>query len=97
MDTYGIGTDATMAEHIDKVQDRRYVDSKFNPTTRGLRLLSLYGRVNHHIAATSFRAMTEAGLREVCAGTLSCGQLYKEIIELSGDLLNQSRNVLQKM
>lgn len=73
MDTYGIGTDATIADHIDTVQQRRYVDSKFHPTTRGLRLLDLYGHVNHHIAATSFRAMTEAGLREVCAGTLSCG------------------------
>lgn len=97
MDTYGIGTDATIADHIDTVQQRRYVDSKFHPTTRGLRLLDLYGRVNHHIAATSFRAMTEAGLREVCAGTLSCGQLYKEIVGLAGDLLGQSQNILQKM
>ena len=42
MEKHGIGTDATHAEHIEKIQDRSYVaiqDSKFLPGKLGMGLV----------------------------------------------------------
>ena len=43
MDKYGIGTDATHAEHIEKIQTRNYVslnrDRRFFPNPLGIALV----------------------------------------------------------
>lgn len=38
MDKYRIGTDATIASHIETVEKRNYIDKKFKPTERGFSL-----------------------------------------------------------
>lgn len=43
MDKHGIGTDATIAEHIAKIQERQYVlfeNGEFRPTTLGEALVA---------------------------------------------------------
>lgn len=46
MDTKGIGTDATIAQHIKTIQERRYavrnVQMRFEPTELGLALVEGY-------------------------------------------------------
>ena len=48
MDRNGIGTDATIAEHIQKIQEREYVVKEgiyFSPTTLGLALVEGYDEI----------------------------------------------------
>jgi len=56
MDKNGIGTDATIHEHIKKVQDRKFVEmhnKKLSPTPLGLSLVIGYKLMGNEIDLTS--------------------------------------------
>ncbi|CAL5998599.1 DNA_topoisomerase [Hexamita inflata] len=97
MDQYGIGTDATIAEHIDNVQNRGYVNQKMQVEAAGKVISELYQRVNYNFIATTFRAMTEAGLREICEGKRKAVTVYKDVIELSMKLFDDVNYNLSSM
>lgn len=59
MDRYRIGTDATIAGHIEKIKDRKYIDNNFNPTPRGKILADFYSKINYNFVSPTFRAMME--------------------------------------
>lgn len=42
MDRYRIGTDATIASHIEMINKRNYIDKQFVPTERGEALTRFY-------------------------------------------------------
>lgn len=73
MDRHGIGTDATIAEHIKKVQDRRYVQvnnqNRFEPLVLGLALVEAYERGGVLLARPTMRAEQERDLKMIGAGT----------------------------
>lgn len=73
MDKYGIGTDATHAEHIEKIQDRSYVelttDKRFHPTSLGLALVEGYNRMGYEMSKPALRADLEKQLVDICAGS----------------------------
>lgn len=61
MDQNGIGTDATIAQHIQTIQDRGYVYKQmpgalFTPTTLGLALIEGYNSIGLQFSKPQLRA-----------------------------------------
>jgi len=76
MDEQGIGTDATIAEHIKKILDRNYVekcarDQYFLPRPLSRALLDGYTPLGFDLGNPSLRAEMERDMGAIVAGTLS--------------------------
>ncbi|GAA5939357.1 DNA topoisomerase 3 [Sporobolomyces koalae] len=78
MDRNGIGTDATIAEHIAKIIDREYVMKRKEgaveyllPSTLGTGLVKAYDRVGLENSLTKphLRRLTEQRMVQICEGT----------------------------
>ena len=68
MDRNGIGTDATIAEHIKKVLERSYVEKRsalFYPTTIGTMLLKGYTDCGFDLGKPELRAEMERAVDKV--------------------------------
>ena len=74
MERYGIGTDATHAEHIETIKKRSYVgltpDNRFCPATLGMSLVDGYDSMSFDIGLSKpdMRAATERELRLIAEG-----------------------------
>uniref|UniRef100_A0A5K3EW34 DNA topoisomerase n=1 Tax=Mesocestoides corti TaxID=53468 RepID=A0A5K3EW34_MESCO len=72
MDKYGIGTDATHAEHIETIKKRMYVglqDGKFLvPSQLGMGLVEGYDAMDLAVAKPCLRADLETDLKAICEG-----------------------------
>jgi DNA topoisomerase-3 len=74
MDTHGIGTDATMHEHIRTVQERNYVvkthDNKFQPTSLGAALITGFKAYTHaaSLAEPTLRSGMESEIAAIADG-----------------------------
>ncbi|CAM9767021.1 unnamed protein product, partial [Chrysoparadoxa australica] len=77
MDDNGIGTDATIAEHIKKIQDRRYAEREnggtglFYPTILGLALVEGYDDIGYALSKPFLRAAQELDCTKVAQGQLA--------------------------
>lgn len=76
MDRHGIGTDATHAEHIEKIKQRNYVtmtnDARFKPTFMGLALVEGYNRMGQEVLSRPrLRAGLESELVQIVSGWCS--------------------------
>jgi len=77
MDRHGIGTDATIAEHVKKVQDRNYVrklpgaTGRFEPLPLGLALVDGCEAVAVHLARPTERARQEAAMKRIASGEVA--------------------------
>jgi DNA topoisomerase-3 len=72
MDANGIGTDATIHEHIQTVQDRGYavkVSSLFEPTNLGMALVECYEHLQVPLYKPYLRANMERDMKMVAEGT----------------------------
>uniref|UniRef100_A0A0K0G0Q1 DNA topoisomerase n=1 Tax=Strongyloides venezuelensis TaxID=75913 RepID=A0A0K0G0Q1_STRVS len=89
MDKYGIGTDATHAEHIETIQKRRYCslnnERRFVPSALGLALVQSYNYLGYQLSKPDLRADLERGLEAICKG-----EKTKEEV-LSYQVLNYKR------
>ncbi len=90
MDKNGIGTDATIAEHIAKVIERKYVmqvkEGKTNylvPSTLGIGLIEGYNQLNleKSLSKPLLRRETEFRMSLICAGQRTKGETITESIE----------------
>lgn len=96
MDANGIGTDATMAEHIAKIQERQYVATRpraatggrqpvqeFIPTKLGVALIEGYDNVGFvtSLSKPFLRKEMELKMREICAGTKTKRDVVHESLE----------------
>jgi DNA topoisomerase-3 len=73
MDKNGIGTDATIHEHIKNIQDRSYAVSSggfFKPTLVGTCLVKTYEAIGVEIFKPYLRAQMEKDMKLVSDGTL---------------------------
>lgn len=74
MDKNGIGTDATHAEHIEKIKERRYVaetrDKRLIPTLLGLALVDGYGKIEEQMTKPHLRAGLELDLKRIESGAV---------------------------
>uniref|UniRef100_A0A0K0EJX5 DNA topoisomerase n=1 Tax=Strongyloides stercoralis TaxID=6248 RepID=A0A0K0EJX5_STRER len=72
MDKYGIGTDATHAEHIETIQKRKYCslngERRFVPSPLGLALVESYNHLGYQLSKPDLRADLERGLESICKG-----------------------------
>lgn len=102
MDANGIGTDATMAEHIAKIQERMYVQTRtrgsgrtqvreFIPTTLGVALIEGYDNVGLDVSVSKpfLRKEMELKMKAICDG----GKTKTEVVQES---LEQYREVFHK-
>lgn len=106
MDTNGIGTDATIADHIEKIQTRNYVRSEksgketfLQPTTLGIALVHGFEEIGleDSFAKPFQRREMEEDLKKICQGELTKEMVVFDIIEkYKGYWMrtNQSKNVL---
>ncbi|GAC93441.1 hypothetical protein PHSY_001006 [Pseudozyma hubeiensis SY62] len=90
MDKNGIGTDATIAEHIAKVVERRYVmqvkegkTTYLVPSTLGIGLVEGYNQLNleKSLSKPLLRRETEFRMSLICAGQRSKAETMAESIE----------------
>ena len=86
MEKHGIGTDATHAEHIDKIQLRNYVkklprNNRFCPTKLGLALYDGYSAMQFsHLIKPQLRSRLERDLVEIVESRRDARQVAMEYI-----------------
>lgn len=71
MDSNGIGTDATIATHIQTIQDRGYAilnDGVFAPTTLGIALIEGYDSMGFDFSRPKLRSEMEADMLRIGSG-----------------------------
>ncbi|KAK5100556.1 DNA topoisomerase [Lithohypha guttulata] len=95
MDANGIGTDATMAEHIQKIKDRHYAQSRpkagggrnqvqeFIPTVLGVALIEGYDNVGLDVSVSKpfLRKEMELKMKAICEGRKSRREVVDESLE----------------
>ncbi|WKY00951.1 hypothetical protein Q1695_015171 [Nippostrongylus brasiliensis] len=85
MDKFGIGTDATHAEHIEKIKTRQYVgvrnDGRFVPGFLGLALVDGYDAMGYAMSKPQLRADLERQLQAICAGERTKQEVLREQLE----------------
>ncbi|KAL3895782.1 MAG: hypothetical protein SGCHY_004492 [Lobulomycetales sp.] len=88
MDNSGIGTDATIHEHIKKILEREYAlknhERRFVPTILGVSLISAYRdmEIELSLAKPDLRRMMESKMRDVCEQRLSKEDMVRQIINM---------------
>ncbi|KAI0032905.1 DNA topoisomerase [Vararia minispora EC-137] len=101
MDKNGIGTDATIAEHIAKIMEREYVLEKMEgttkylaPSTLGMGLVDGYNEIDfdRSLSKPQLRRMTERSMVEVCQGNKTKGDVLEETIEQYREMFVLARN-----
>lgn len=107
MEKHGIGTDATHAEHIEKIKQRNYVgvqpDGKFIPGELGMGLVEGYDAMGFEMSKPHLRAELEADLKKICLGQknkdvvlLQQIDKYKEVFVQTCEHVNQLDNALAR-
>ncbi|KAH7103848.1 prokaryotic type I DNA topoisomerase [Auriculariales sp. MPI-PUGE-AT-0066] len=90
MDKNGIGTDATIAQHIQTIVDREYVMERTEgsvkylvPSTLGIALVEGYNRIgfDKSLSKPQLRRDTERDMVRVCEGEKNKDQMMREAIE----------------
>lgn len=107
MDANGIGTDATMAEHIEKIIERNYVSklSKGNtkyliPTTLGMALVESYDKIDFSdmsLTKPFLRKEMEENMKKICEGKTTKVAVINTSIEKyrrAFTIANRNKNVL---
>jgi DNA topoisomerase-3 len=86
MDKNGIGTDATIAEHINKIQERKYavIDGlEFKPTTLGEAIIAGYNFIGLRILSQpNLRAKTESDMKDITSQKKDKNQVLSENIQM---------------
>lgn len=84
MDRNGIGTDATIAEHIKTIQERGYAQKQqgsfFVPTSLGLALVESYEDMGLELAKPKLRAEMERAMKEIVQGRKNKEQVVKDSV-----------------
>ncbi|KAI6197193.1 hypothetical protein M3Y94_01195600 [Aphelenchoides besseyi] len=93
MDKHGIGTDATHAEHIEKIKSRNYVclnnENRFLPTYMGLSLVDCYRLMGQpQFSKPQLRADLERQLVDICEGRRNKDDVLREQIRVYRSIFN---------
>nr|CAD7453537.1 unnamed protein product [Timema tahoe] len=101
MEKHGIGTDATHADHIEKIKSRLYVglenDNYFVPGQLGMGLVEGYDSMGFPMSKPNLRAELEADLKRVCEGTRNPAEVlreqlakYKDVFRIAIEQVNKA-------
>ncbi|KAF8940680.1 DNA topoisomerase, partial [Dissophora ornata] len=108
MDKNGIGTDATIAEHIKTITKREYVvrtkrdkEYVFTPSTLGIALVEGYDNIGLDMSLSKpfLRSQLENNLRLICSGTKTKVEVVHEAIDMYRnvfEIVNRDKRVLQQ-
>ncbi|KAF8983156.1 DNA topoisomerase [Entomortierella lignicola] len=108
MDKNGIGTDATIAEHIKTITKREYVvrskrdkEYIFTPSTLGISLVEGYDNIGLEMSLSKpfLRSQLESNLKLICAGVKTKDEVVEEAINMYRDVfdtVNRDKRVLQE-
>ncbi|KDQ18485.1 hypothetical protein BOTBODRAFT_103685 [Botryobasidium botryosum FD-172 SS1] len=100
MDKNGIGTDATIAQHIQTIIDRKYVMARNEgatkylvPSTLGIGLVEGYNKIGFErsLSKPQLRRETERMMVQVCQGQRTKGEMLAESIEKYQDVYVRAR------
>ena len=84
MDRNGIGTDATIAQHITTIQDREYATKdasmKFLPTRLGIALIEAYNSMGYQLNKPDLRRETEAECNLIAEGRKTKDQVMAVLL-----------------
>lgn len=84
MDRNGIGTDATIAQHIATIQERDYAKKdhsmRFLPTKLGIALIEAYNSMGYQLNKPDLRRETEAECNDIAAGRKSKDQVMASLL-----------------
>lgn len=101
MEKHGIGTDATHAEHIAKIQERLYTkmnsERRFEPEKLGLGLCEGYDKMGHALSKPHLRAELENQLKAVCEGRADPADVLREQIDKYRQVFIVTANQIQKL
>jgi DNA topoisomerase-3 len=98
MNQNGIGTDATIAEHINTIINRHYVVKKgarmeMSPTQLGEALVAGYNFIGYrHMNQPQLRASLESDLKKVCVQQMRKDDLLKQQIQMYKQFFNEVRS-----
>lgn len=97
MDANGIGTDATMADHISNIQERNFVIKKgecFEPTPLGIALVKSYERIQLDMSLTKpyLRRETELEVSAVAEGRSSKAQALGKLVAKYENVFKQTQS-----
>lgn len=86
MDSNGIGTDATIAEHIKTILKREYAikvnnNTQFKPTTLGLALVLSYEHMGLELAKPNLRAAMEKDCKAISLGQKALRQVVDSCMD----------------
>ncbi|ORX77674.1 prokaryotic type I DNA topoisomerase [Anaeromyces robustus] len=102
MDKNGIGTDATIHEHIKKIKEREYIYEENHylyPTTLGVALVEGYNSVESNISLTkpNLRKMLEESLQNICKGEQSKNDVLRKDLTLYKNVFVKISNEEKKI
>ena len=102
MDRNGIGTDATIAEHIKKIQDREYVfkdNQVFVPSTLGLALVEGYDEIAFEtsLAKPHLRRQMEQLMKDVCQARRTKASIVDESLRLYSEMFQKANRMVHKL
>jgi DNA topoisomerase-3 len=85
MEKHGIGTDATHAEHIEKIKERKYIvetpERRLKPEGLGIGLVDGYDEIGYEMSKPHLRAALERDLKAICEGNKIPRDVLKNQIE----------------
>lgn len=97
----GIGTDATMHDHIKKLLDRCYAtkdaNTRFCPTTLGEALVMGYDSMGHELWKPDLRALMESDMKAVSDGRKTKPQVLEAALEGMKSLFISARTQKEKL
>ncbi|ORD94294.1 TOP3A [Enterospora canceri] len=99
MDKNGIGTDATIHEHINKIQIREYASKSgqfIKPTELGINLINAYNLLGLEISECKIRKEMEENLVKVCKGEIASRELVQREIGIYKKIFIKFRNKIDQ-
>jgi len=101
MDKYGIGTDATIAQHITTIQERNYAtkdhQQRFHPTKLGIALCEGYNSMGYQLNKPALRAKMERDCNEIAAGRKTKVRVVADTLKTMKDCFQVVQNEVQKL
>lgn len=103
MDANGIGTDATMADHIEKIKERQYVSirnqnrvDEFIPTSLGTALIEGFDKMNFEtsLGKPFLRKEMELKMKAICGGRTTKQAVLHESLTQYRQVYDQSQEQL---
>ncbi|KAI9571123.1 DNA topoisomerase [Boletus coccyginus] len=106
MDKNGIGTDATIAQHIQTIIDREYVIERMDgatkhllPSTLGIGLIEGYNQIgfDRSLSKPQLRRETERSMVQVCEGIKTKDEMLVQSIEQYKDMYVMAKREFDKV